>query len=76
MTPRTPRVYGWLSGDYRYIMAAPSKAEIARVLGRPESWIRNVRESKDSREIRVALETPGVMYRRPLKDKTALFTTS
>ena len=74
--PTTPlRVFGWIepSGPRR-IVAATTKREVAKVMDRPESWLRNVTETRDPSEEAVALESPGVVFQRPMRDRTAPFT--
>jgi len=78
MTPRDPkrvlRVYGWQGhrgvGVTREIMAARSKAEVARALGlkRP-AQVFNLSETGNADDIATATTLPGVVLWRAIDDR-------
>lgn len=73
---RRLRVYGWQGYRHecpghnrvtREIVAAHSKAEVARIAGASGPWVLfNLSETGNAREIEVASASPGIIFWKPI----------
>jgi hypothetical protein len=77
------KVYGWQSMRYeckgphrqtREIVAAKSKAEVARIVGvKSPQALFNLGETHNALELSVALANPGVVFWAPINDRAAYY---
>ena len=73
--PVKMNVYSWIdtATKSRCIIAANTKKEVGELCGRPESWVRNLRQTYDPYECDIARRMENCTFRRPMHEPDAPF---